>query len=307
MYDIFGRPLEQTSRLYTIAEDPDAFSSVKMEADDNVFIQDNSHQMGSSPPAPFAHLVPPTEVPLRATGANKEMRKMMSVFRLNPFSIHHGGGRGVSDTSWNGGEAGPLTEEPKYIEYQLNGFYSSEESETGSYGGSPGPSLELLDGYQRSTSPWAGSEENFDSSLGWQEPDWSLHASHSLPLDMGDPLMFDYPSATSMRMLCRLFTLSNCCFVFILFFSTTGISRGAFGCAPIANGVPIQKFFCVIFCRFLCLSGKPPSLSTHPLIDSLSTTAIKSVACERGLLIPGLQPQQGAEAHQGQLRSSKST
>ena len=209
MFDVFGQPLEQTSRLYTIAEDPESFSSVKVEADDNVFIQDNSHQIGSSPPAPFAHLVPPTEVPLRATGANKEMRKMMSVFRLNPFSIHHGGGRGVSDSSWNGGEAGPLTEEPRYIEYQLNGFYSSEESDTGSYGGSPGPSLELLDGYQRSASPWATSEENFDPSLGWQEPDWGLHSSSStsLPLDMGDPLVFDYPGATSMRMLCRLFIL----------------------------------------------------------------------------------------------------
>ena len=40
-------------------------------------------------------LASPTEVPLRATQASKEMRKMMGVFRLNPFTMHTGEGRGV--------------------------------------------------------------------------------------------------------------------------------------------------------------------------------------------------------------------
>ena len=62
---------------------------------------------------------PPTEVPLRATQASKEMRKMMGVFRLNPFTMHHDGGRGISATTWNGEEVGPLKEEPKLYEYQL--------------------------------------------------------------------------------------------------------------------------------------------------------------------------------------------
>ena len=66
------------------------------------------------------NLAPPREVPLRATQASKEMRKMMGVFRLNPFAIpvHSGEGRGVMPALWCGG--GPLEEEPLIFEIQLD-------------------------------------------------------------------------------------------------------------------------------------------------------------------------------------------
>jgi len=74
----------------------------------------------SSSPSVLEHsLAPPTEVPLRATQASKEMRKMMGVFRLNPFTMHNAGGRGAHAPSWNGEDAGPLSEEPQLYEFQL--------------------------------------------------------------------------------------------------------------------------------------------------------------------------------------------
>ncbi|KAG1826686.1 hypothetical protein EV424DRAFT_1643254 [Suillus variegatus] len=73
-----------------------------------------------------ASLAPPTEVPLRATQASKAMRKMMGVFRLNPFSMHEGGGQAMS--TWMGEDAGPLDEEPQVFEFQLDvGYRDSDE------------------------------------------------------------------------------------------------------------------------------------------------------------------------------------
>ncbi|KAJ7269639.1 hypothetical protein C8J57DRAFT_317624 [Mycena rebaudengoi] len=46
------------------------------------------------------------------------MRRMMGVFRLNPFAMHAHGGRGVL-APWAGGEARPLDEEPQIFEFQL--------------------------------------------------------------------------------------------------------------------------------------------------------------------------------------------
>ena len=63
---------------------------------------------------------PPTEVPLRATQAPPKMREMMNVFRLNPFTMHSGEGRGVMPALWYGG--GPLEEEPTTHEYQLDSY-----------------------------------------------------------------------------------------------------------------------------------------------------------------------------------------
>ncbi|KAF9528360.1 hypothetical protein CPB83DRAFT_894398 [Crepidotus variabilis] len=73
---------------------------------------------------------PPAEVPLRATQAPKEMRRMMGVFRLNPFAMHSlsvvndddplDGSQETSAASWCGGEARPLEEEPIILEFQLN-------------------------------------------------------------------------------------------------------------------------------------------------------------------------------------------
>lgn len=65
-------------------------------------------------------MAPPTEVPLRATGATPRMRKMMGVFRINPFTIHSGGGRGAAPSPWHGAEARPLEEEPLTFEFQMS-------------------------------------------------------------------------------------------------------------------------------------------------------------------------------------------
>jgi hypothetical protein len=63
-------------------------------------------------------MAPPTEVPLRATHASAEMRKMMGRFRIDPFAIHSGENRGIV-ASWCG-EACPLEEEPLIFEFQLD-------------------------------------------------------------------------------------------------------------------------------------------------------------------------------------------
>ena len=63
-------------------------------------------------------MAPPTEVPLRATHASEEMRKMMGRFRIDPFAIHSGENRGIV-ASWCG-EACPLEEEPRIFEFQLD-------------------------------------------------------------------------------------------------------------------------------------------------------------------------------------------
>ncbi|KAJ6582903.1 hypothetical protein DFH09DRAFT_1437371 [Mycena vulgaris] len=82
------------------------------QPDDDGFIID---LMSASHPQSLA---PPTEVPLRATQASPRMRRMMGVFRLNPFAMHAHGGRGVL-APWAGGEARPLDEEPCIFEFQL--------------------------------------------------------------------------------------------------------------------------------------------------------------------------------------------
>ncbi|TCD65219.1 hypothetical protein EIP91_002966 [Steccherinum ochraceum] len=106
----------------------------------------------SSPSLAFA--VPPqihtltTTVPLRATQASKEMKKMMGAFRLNPFAVHNGvkmslsgdGGNGKGDgkggkddggpcLTWLGEEVGPLKEKPQLIEWQLDGWPSDDDEE----------------------------------------------------------------------------------------------------------------------------------------------------------------------------------
>ena len=97
--------------------------SVKVEPDDpdGCFIMELSSMSPSlalSVSGLNQTLAPPTEVPLRATQASKEMRKMMGVFRLNPFAMHSGEGRGVMPALWCGG--GPLEEEPLIFEFQLD-------------------------------------------------------------------------------------------------------------------------------------------------------------------------------------------
>ncbi|KAF8918641.1 hypothetical protein CPB85DRAFT_1430340 [Mucidula mucida] len=98
-------------------------------------------------------LAPPTEVPLRATQANGEMRAMMGVFRLNPFSMH-GGAPPSPDLTWCGEEPGPLPESPQIIEWEL------EEYDSGIPDFEPLPSRVLdedLERLERFSPPISGS------------------------------------------------------------------------------------------------------------------------------------------------------
>ena len=120
---------------------PLSHPSVKVEPDDpdGCFIMELSSMSPSLPLSVSGinqSLAPPTEVPLRATQASKEMRKMMGVFRLNPFAMHSGEGRGVMPALWCGG--GPLEEEPLIFEFQLDIEDDSGDSLVGIPGsGSP--------------------------------------------------------------------------------------------------------------------------------------------------------------------------
>lgn len=134
-------------------------------------------EFSGSASAPTSSLVPPTEVPLRATQASKAMRRMMGVFRLNPFSMHDSSVQSTSN--WTGEEAGPLEEEPQMFEFQLH-VPGCEDSATDSDRAvSPLPSLgeheaETTDNiawpdesqalssshYQTNTSAWFGSDSS---------------------------------------------------------------------------------------------------------------------------------------------------
>ena len=103
---------------------------VKLESDEVSSADCFVMEFATSVPAAqdSTSLAPPTEVPLRATQASKAMRKMMGVFRLNPFSMHEGGGQAT--TTWIGEEAGPLEEEPQIFEFQLDiGYRESDEED----------------------------------------------------------------------------------------------------------------------------------------------------------------------------------
>ncbi|KAI0915906.1 hypothetical protein AcV5_003385 [Taiwanofungus camphoratus] len=60
------------------------------------------------------------EVPLRATGASREMRKMMGAFRLDPFAMHNGIRSAAVAAPPAGIEIGPLREEPVMLEFQVH-------------------------------------------------------------------------------------------------------------------------------------------------------------------------------------------
>ncbi|KAF5311112.1 hypothetical protein D9619_007986 [Psilocybe cf. subviscida] len=131
----------------------------------------------------------PAEVPLRATGASKRMRRMMNAFRVNPFSMHSlsvrsddGGLDGEDDdqsqATWCGGEARPLDEEPRVFEFQLDleGF-PVEEME---FDDQDAPSRPRL---------FSGSDGTDETKLRSFSPDFELH-----PVSEGDHDEDDIPS-----------------------------------------------------------------------------------------------------------------
>ncbi|KAG6917124.1 hypothetical protein DXG01_003790 [Tephrocybe rancida] len=93
--------------------------SVKEEPDDDggCFIMELSAPQANSTLLSQS-LAPPTEVPLRATQASSDMRRMMTVFRLNPFAIHSGGSRGTVPAKFE--KAHALESAPLTFEFQLD-------------------------------------------------------------------------------------------------------------------------------------------------------------------------------------------
>jgi hypothetical protein len=84
---------------------------VKEELEDSSVTAAFVFESSPSTPGPSNEGPRETQVPLRATQATKAMRKMMSVFRLNPFAV-----QGSAPTME---EAGPLEEEGRLFEFQL--------------------------------------------------------------------------------------------------------------------------------------------------------------------------------------------
>ena len=102
-------------------------------------------EMATAAPVVASNIMPMAEVPLRATWATKEMRKMMGVYHLDPFAMHNGQ-RGAAVANRTYVEIGPLKEAPQYFEFQLELAYlvrddSDSASEDGPKSPSPSPSL----------------------------------------------------------------------------------------------------------------------------------------------------------------------
>lgn len=123
-----------------LSSSPPAFTeSLKVEPQDGTarFVMEQPESSANS-----QSYAPPISVPLRATQAPDEMRTMMNAFRINPFTMMHSGeGRaGCVSVSY---EVGPLQEEPKVFEFQLNIPGMTPESPIGSRSQSPSSSYEL--------------------------------------------------------------------------------------------------------------------------------------------------------------------
>lgn len=206
---------------------PPSAHSVKVEPED----PDSRFIMELSPISPTfglslaganQALAPPTQVPLRATQASKEMRKMMGVFRLNPFAMHTGEGRGVMPPPWYGG--GPLEEEPLIFEFQLDILQDDLPDYPAIPTGSSGSPTDSLLGPEeeaqlRSFSPsFELHPEDLTSDMGeepdtqneWSDPDYgnqsevdtssTTHSVHtpsetrSAHTPFNDPSVFQYPT-----------------------------------------------------------------------------------------------------------------
>ncbi|KAG6825886.1 hypothetical protein H0H92_001987 [Tricholoma furcatifolium] len=160
--------------------------SVKEEPDDPVscFIMELS-----APNQNSSTLAPPTEVPLRATQASSDMRRMMTVFRLNPFAMHSGGCRGTLPNHQE--SAHPLESEPVTFEFQL-------DLEPGILDPDYSPSLNNPD--LRSFSPNFDLHDKFSDDEPDHQTSWSTTSTDPAQDDLGrfqsQPLQtwdFTYP------------------------------------------------------------------------------------------------------------------
>src|SRR5712675_2394 len=118
---MFRFPATSSDLLYTMDDGLDVEQAALMTHKNTAVVKEEQEEgsvtaafvFESSPstPGPTSENPRETQVPLRATQATKAMRKMMSVFRLNPFAV-----QGSAPTVE---EAGPLEEEGRLIEFQL--------------------------------------------------------------------------------------------------------------------------------------------------------------------------------------------
>ncbi|KAF8483482.1 hypothetical protein DFH94DRAFT_312642 [Russula ochroleuca] len=118
---MFRFPPSSSDLLYTMDDGLDVEQAalmthrstpvVKEEQEDGSMTAAFVFESSPSTPGPTNEGPRETQVPLRATQATKAMRKMMSVFRLNPFAV-----QGSAPTVE---EAGPLEEEGRLFEFQL--------------------------------------------------------------------------------------------------------------------------------------------------------------------------------------------
>ncbi|RDB29927.1 hypothetical protein Hypma_014153 [Hypsizygus marmoreus] len=173
-----------SSRPPSTAPTPSSKSSVKIEPDDaaGCFIMELSAPQVRSTMISQS-LAPPTEVPLRATQAPEEMRGMMTVFRLNPFAMHSGEGRGLVPSPREAPHA--LEEEPLIFEFQLDldGVHISSDDELPPNPEQPkdellrsfSPDFELHDGREEGDqSDWGGYRSSGSSVYPSTPPTWDL-------------------------------------------------------------------------------------------------------------------------------------
>ncbi|KAL6300755.1 hypothetical protein BKA93DRAFT_752469 [Sparassis latifolia] len=123
-----------------------------------------------SPPPPISNHSPLAEVPLRATGACSAMRKMMSVFRLDPFAVHNGHGAAVAALPLM--EVGPLTEEPVIVEISGPPRVLPGPPEPGARGQPPYPPGHLSS--SSAPSIYAGTYDALGDESQWLFRDWDL-------------------------------------------------------------------------------------------------------------------------------------
>jgi hypothetical protein len=105
------------------------------------------------------------------------MRSMMGVFRLNPFAMHSGEGRGIVAPTWCGEEAHPLDEEPIIFEFQvdLEDGAAQISEQPKEYLRSFSPTFELdhaRDELERDQNDWRG--HNSESAYTSTPPTWEL-------------------------------------------------------------------------------------------------------------------------------------
>lgn len=161
--------------LYIVEPDPEivpppapTYAQVKTEEEDyeGGFI----FELASDAPPTMPMLDSMPEVPLRATHAPKEMRKLMGSFRLDPFAMHNGVKSAASQSVPLGIEVGPLREPPVVFEWQVELAYPLVPR-------SPhwSPEAQGLHAFEDDEEKWDSAmdvySEVFDDDEGLQDPD----------------------------------------------------------------------------------------------------------------------------------------